>query len=78
MKQYLNISKEDPKYLLLKEIFKIIDSRKSKTIISSKGVKNINMMIISIKIIFTAIFFNTTVDFVVSELKRDKKTKKIH
>jgi hypothetical protein len=31
------------------------------------------MMILSTKIIFTAIFFNTTIKFVVSELKRDKK-----
>ena len=43
---------------------------------ASKGVKNLNMMILSIKIIFTAIFFNITVEFVVSELKRDKKLQK--
>ena len=76
MKHHLNISKEDPNYVLLERIFKIIGSRKSKTIISSKGVKNINTMILSIKIIFTAIFFNTTVEFVVKELKRDKKLRK--
>lgn len=76
MKHHLNISKEDPNYVLLERIFKIIDSRKSKTIISSKGVKNVNMMILSLKIIFTAIFFNTTVEFVVKELKRDKKLRK--
>ena len=33
-------------------------------------------MILSIKIILTAMFFNTTVEFVVSELKRDKKLRK--
>ena len=43
---------------------------------SSKGVTNVNMMILSIKIIFTAIFFNTTVEFVVKELKRDNKLRK--
>jgi hypothetical protein len=76
MKHHLNYSKEDPNYILLGKIFKIIGSRKSKTIMGSKGVKNVNMMILSIKIIFTAIFFNTTVEFVVQELKRDKKLRK--
>ena len=76
MKHCLNYSKEDPNYILLEKIFKIIGSRKSRTIIASKGIKNTNMMILSIKIIFTAIFFNTTVEFVVSELKRDKKLRK--
>jgi hypothetical protein len=76
MKHHLNYSKEDPNYILLEKIFKIIGSRKSRTIIASKGVKNINMMILSIKIIFTAIFFNTNIEFIVSELKRDKKLQK--
>jgi len=31
------------------------------------------MMILSIKIVFIAIFFDMTVEFVVDELKRDKK-----
>ena len=76
MKHHLNYSKEDPNYILLSKIFKIIDSKKSRTIMASKGVKQINIMILSIKIIFTAIFFNITVEFVVSELKRDKKLRK--
>ena len=33
-------------------------------------------MLLSIKIVFTAIFFNTTVKFVVQELKRDNKLRK--
>jgi len=76
MKHQLNYSKEDPNYILLEKIFKIIGSRKSRTIIASKGVKNINMMILSIKIIFIAMFFNTTIEFVVKELKRSKKLRK--
>jgi len=76
MKHHLNYSKEDPNYILLGKIFKIIGSRKSKTIMGSKGVTNVNMMILSVKIIFTAIFFNTNVEFVVQELKRDKKLRK--
>ena len=76
MKHHLNISKEDPNYILLEKIFKIIGSRESITIIASKGVKNINMMVLSIKIIFTSMFFNTTVEFVVRELKREKRLRK--
>jgi hypothetical protein len=64
MKHHLNYSKEDPNYILLEKIFKIIGSRKSRIIIAFKGVKNTNMMILSIKILFTA-FFNTTIEFVV-------------
>jgi hypothetical protein len=46
MKHRLNYSKEDPNYVLLdeifkNEIFKIIGSRKSRTIIASNSVKNI-------------------------------------
>jgi hypothetical protein len=39
---------------------------------ASKGVKNINMMILSIKILFTSIFFDIDVEFVVQELKREE------
>ena len=35
------------------------------------------MMILSIKILFTAILFNTTIEFVVSELQNDKKHYKL-
>lgn len=76
MKHHLNYSKEYPNYILLGKIFKIIGSRKTKTILASKGVKNINMMILSIKIVLTAIFFNKTVEFVVQELKRSMKLRK--
>lgn len=76
MKHRLNYSKEDPNYVLLNEIFKIVGSRKSRSIIASKSVKNIEMMILSIKIIFTSIFFDITVEFVVEELVRDKKLRK--
>ena len=37
---------------------------------ASKGVKDINMMILSIKIIFTSIFFNTDVEFILRVKKR--------
>ena len=46
MKHHLNYDKEDPNYILLAKIFKIIGSRESKVIMASKGVKDINMMIV--------------------------------
>jgi hypothetical protein len=48
MMHHLNYSKEDPNYILLGKIFKIIGSREAKTIMASKGVRNVNMMILSI------------------------------
>jgi hypothetical protein len=76
MQHHLNYSKEDPNYILLSKTFKIIGSRKAMTIMASKGVKKVNFMILSIKIMFTAMFFNTTVEFVVQELKRDEELRK--
>ena len=75
MMHHLNYSKEDPNYILLGKIFKIIGSREAKTIMASKGVRNVNMMILSIKIIFNSIYFDLHVEFVVQELKRDEKLK---
>jgi hypothetical protein len=54
MKHHLNYDKKDNNYILLGEIFKVIDSRKSQKnhwILWSK--KNINMLILSFKILFT-------------------------
>ena len=76
MQHHLNYSKEDPNYILLGKTFKIIGFRKTMTIMASKGVKKVNFMILSIKIMFTAMFFNTTVEFVVQELKRDEELRK--
>jgi hypothetical protein len=69
MKHHLNYSKENPNYILLGKIFKIISSRKAKTIMASKDVENVNKMILSIKINFISIFFNTTMEFVVKEIR---------
>lgn len=76
MKHHLNIDKKDPHYALLKEIFKIIDSRKSREIIASKRVTNINMFVLTLKIIFTSIFFGLDVNFVVNELKNSFELRK--
>ena len=41
MNHRLNLDIKDPNYTLLKEIFKVIDSRKSEEILASYGFKNI-------------------------------------
>ena len=45
MKHRLNLDTKDPNYTLLKEIFKIMDSRKSSEILASYGFKNLNKQI---------------------------------
>ena len=42
MKHELRFDKNDENYKLLNEIFKIIDSKKSKRIMARNGFKNIN------------------------------------
>ena len=46
MKHRLNLDIKDPNYILLKKIFKIIDSRKSLQILASYGFKNLNKQIL--------------------------------
>ena len=41
MKHHLNYGKEDPNYILLEKIFKIIGSRKYRTIIAFKRLKKL-------------------------------------
>ena len=57
MKHRLNVNKKDPKYKLLKQILKIIGSKKSLNALSRAGIKNRQKVIDSIKILFIAMFF---------------------
>ena len=66
----LNYDSRDPKFNLLGEIFKIIDSKKFKDTCNRKGVKNRQMMVDSIKILFMSMYFDYTVSNVVNELNR--------
>ena len=49
MKHRLNLDIKDKNYILLKKIFKIIDSRKSLQILASYGFKNLNKQILHLK-----------------------------
>ena len=73
MKHRLNLDKKDPNYTLLKEIFKIMDSRESKKILASYGFKNLNKTIFAFKIIFIGMFFGIDIPFILNELRLKKE-----
>lgn len=72
MKHRLNLDEKDPNYIMLKEIFKIMDSRKSQEILASYGFKNLNKQIFTFKIIFISMFFDLNVKFIIDELNSKK------
>jgi len=76
MKHHLNYEKEDDNYIMLGEIFKIIDSRATEKIIGSFGVKNISMFVLCLKIMFTGMFFGLDINFIVNDLKNIEKLRK--
>ena len=67
MKHRLNLDIKDPNYTLLKEIFKIMNSRKTFEI----------KQIFVFKIIFISMFFDLDSPFILNELKSKKKLRKI-
>ena len=72
----LNLDKNDPNYIMLDKIFKIIGSRKSKQIFSSNGFKNLKKLDTVIKTQFISMFFNLPLDFLVKNLKNKEKLRK--
>ena len=76
MKHRLNLDINDPNYTLLKEIFKIRDSRKSAEILASCGFKNLNNQLFTFKIIFISMFFGLDISFILNELKSKKELRK--
>ncbi|WP_405308201.1 transposase [Methanobrevibacter sp.] len=76
MKHRLNLDIKDPNYTLLKEIFKIMDSRKSSQILASYGFKNLNKQITTFKIIFISMFFGLDIPFILNELESKKELQK--
>jgi hypothetical protein len=76
MKHRLNLDIKDPNYILLKEIFKIMDSRETLEILSSFGFKNLNNQIFTFKIIFISMFFGLDTKFILNELENKKRLRK--
>ena len=73
MKHRLNLDIKDPNYILLKKIFKIIDSRKSLQILASYEFKNLNKQIFAFKIIFISMFFGLDISFILNKLEIQPK-----
>jgi hypothetical protein len=61
---------------MLGEIFKIIESKKAEKVIGSFGVKNIDMFVLCLKIMFTGMFFGLDINFIVNDLKNLEKLRK--
>ncbi|MDR2830242.1 MAG: hypothetical protein LBB45_04280 [Methanobrevibacter sp.] len=76
MKHHLNYEKENKNYILLGHVFKIIDSRKSEKIIASYCVKNVEMFILCLKIMFTGIFSGLDINQILIVLKNLEKPSK--
>lgn len=76
MKHRLNLDIKGPNYTLLKEIFKIMDSRKTSEILASYGFKNLNKEIFTFKIIFINMFFGLDIQFILNELESKKELQK--
>ena len=72
----LNFDEEDEKFIILGKVFEIIESKKSKAILSRMGYKNRNMCVICIKIFFMSLFFNYDVSKVIYELNNKRKLRK--
>ena len=72
----LNYDDEDEKFIILGNVFQIIDSKKSKNVLSRMGFKNRGMCIICIKIFFMSLFFNYEVSKVIDELNNKKPLRK--
>ena len=76
MKHRLNLDIKGPNYTLLKEIFKIMDSRETSEILASFGFKNLDKLVFTFKIIFISMFFGLDIPFILSELESKEKLRK--
>jgi len=65
----LNYNEQDSRYMLLNEIFKIIDCKSSRQIMARNGIKPLDKVIPLVKTILISIYFECDISFVVEELK---------
>ena len=77
MKHHLYFSKQDSNYSMLKEIFNFIDSKKSRQIIASYGVKPIETFITDLKIHFLSFTYDYELSFILDELKNNSQLRKL-
>ena len=76
MQPGLNYDEEDEKFIILGNVFEIIESDKSKNVLSRMGFKNRQMCVICIKIFFMSLYFNYEFSKVIYELNNKRKLRK--
>lgn len=76
MRPSLNYDSNDPKFILLSKIFKIIASKKALNIYSRNGFTNRKMMAFTLKVSFISMFFDYPISEVINELNRSFKLRK--
>ena len=76
MKPSLYYDKNDFKWILLVEILKVFDSRRTHQELAKNGITPLHRSCNILKIAMIALFFDLELSYVVSELNRNKKLKK--
>ncbi|OQD59435.1 transposase-like protein [Methanobrevibacter arboriphilus JCM 13429 = DSM 1125] len=76
MKIPIIYDEKDPKWILLLNIFKIIDSRKIHQEFTRNGIKPVKKGVVNFKIVLMSMFFASDISYVVSELKRSHELRK--
>ena len=71
----LNYTKRCRTFRFLDKVFINIDDKKNRHIFSENGIKNIQMMITCIKIVFLSKFYNCLISRVIYEINIDKRLK---
>ena len=61
---------------MLKEIFKIMDSRETSRILPPFGFKSLDKLVFTFKIIFIGMFFGLDIPFILNELESKEKLHK--
>jgi len=76
MKPTLYYDENDSKWLLLDEVNKVFDSRRTYQELAKNGIKPIDRCCDILKIVMTALFFDLDISYVVSEFNRNQKLQK--
>lgn len=76
MKIPLYFDEKDPKWILLKKVLIIFDSRKTHQELAKNGIRPLKRGCNILKIVMISFFFNLNISYVISELNRNKKLKK--
>ena len=71
----LNYTKRYREFSLLNKVYINIEDKNNSHIFSENGIKNIEMMIICIKIVFMSKFYNYPISRIIQEIKFSKNIK---